>query len=351
MSDTWCTIESDPGVFTELIESVGVRGVQVEELYSLDDDSFNRLQPIYGLVFLFKWTGESDDRAPIDAGSQPELFFARQVIPNACATQAILSVLLNCADKVDLGETLSDFKAFTAEFPPDLKGLAISNSETIRSVHNGFSRQEPFFNDGQDPGGKKEDAFHFVAYLPHKNKVFELDGLKSGPILLGEIPPAGDGEAARGDWLRIVSPAIEKRITRYASGEIRFNLMAIVKNRRQVALEGKEGCVLRMEAIDQALSEEGNEGKEDLQSQRVEELHATEKFNLTIADEEAKFARWRKENVRRKQNYVPFAVALLSLLADKGTMQGQIDSAATKASERREAMAAAKTTTGHPTPG
>lgn len=63
-------------------------------------------------------------------------------------------------------------------------------------------------------------------------QVFELDGLKSGPILLGEIPPISDGETGRGDWLRIVSPEIEKRITRYASGEIRFNLMAIVKNRR-----------------------------------------------------------------------------------------------------------------------
>ena len=65
---------------------------------------------------MFKWQPEKETRVAV----HPEgLFFAQQVINNACATQAILSILMNAKD-IELGKSLTEFKEFTADFSPEV---------------------------------------------------------------------------------------------------------------------------------------------------------------------------------------------------------------------------------------
>lgn len=129
----WCLIESDPGVFTSLITEFGVKGLQVEELCSLDEESFADLKPVHGLIFLFKYVEDVNPAG--NAVDRDDVYFAKQVINNACATQAIVNILLNVDhDDVELGGNLSDFRDFTSAFDSQMKGLALSNSDVIRKV-------------------------------------------------------------------------------------------------------------------------------------------------------------------------------------------------------------------------
>ena len=124
-------------------------------------------------------------------------------------------------EEVKLGQTLTQFKEFSADFDPTMKGLALSNSDEIRAVHNSFARQSVFEFDAKF-AKEDDDVFHFVAYVPIKGRLYELDGLREGPLDHGAIP---EGQ----DWISTVKPIIEARISKYQAGEIHFNLMAVIQ--------------------------------------------------------------------------------------------------------------------------
>lgn len=237
-ASAWKELESDPGLFTLLIKDFGVEGVKVREIYDLQEQIDGK---VYGFIFLFKWSEAGRSRRknqPVykesfckDPDVVNKMFFAHQLIPNSCATHALLSVLLNC-EEIDLGKLITRLKTDTINFSPEDKGYAISNIPELALAHSKHARPE------SNPLGETLDekansiasnttleAFHFTCYLPLNGHLFELDGLKQHPIDHGPLP---QGEV----WHDMARTVVTDRINSVTGGEsshdIRYNLMAVV---------------------------------------------------------------------------------------------------------------------------
>ncbi|XP_060809402.1 ubiquitin carboxyl-terminal hydrolase isozyme L5 [Amyelois transitella] len=310
----WCLIESDPGVFTQLIRKFGAKGVQVEELWSIDDSMFENLRPVHGLIFLFKYLRHEEPSGTVVTDNRLEkIYFAKQVINNACATQAVISLLLNCTHPdVDLGPELTKLKEFSMSFDPKMRGLTLSNSQTIRSAHNSMSQQVIFEMDPK-MATKEEDAYHFIGYMPIDGRLYELDGLREGPIDHGPIAPDQD-------WLDVVRPIIMKRISVYTEGEMHFNLMALVSDRKMI--------------YERQLEELLNE-TQMLGGMETDELeNEIPRLRMLIEQEDVKMARYQQEMARRRHNYLPFIIVLLKILAEEKKLVPLYEKAKERASKK-----------------
>eukprot|EP01063_Lacrimia_lanifica_P024085 TRINITY_DN32054_c0_g1_i1.p2 TRINITY_DN32054_c0_g1~~TRINITY_DN32054_c0_g1_i1.p2 ORF type:complete len:312 (+),score=138.42 TRINITY_DN32054_c0_g1_i1:60-995(+) len=306
---SWCLIESDPMVFNEMLERIGVKEAEVIEVPVLDVAELQRLAPVYGLIFLFKWKPVKRDVSIVEA---PNVYFAKQIVTNACATQAIVNTLLN-ADGVEIGPELGGFKEFTAPLDPEARGECMGHQETLRTVHNSFARPQCFSFEDKDQG--EEDVYHFSTYIPKDGHIYELDGLQNGPILAS--PESVDAA----QWLEKAVPLLQERIAQVASLDtdgngLMFSVLAVAKDRAS--------------GIEQRLAAPGTAAGEAAQLRE----------ELAVLKEQREAG--RIENVRRRHSYIPFIVNCLKALAKKGVLETAATEAQKKAQDKLEERIAKK---------
>ncbi|KAF8887016.1 hypothetical protein CPB84DRAFT_1528446 [Gymnopilus junonius] len=402
--------EHHPGVFTSLTRNLGIDGLELVELYDIEPWAVDHLRP-HGLIFCFMWRKDSHRPADFQDPSAERVWFANQLSDDACATHAILNVVLNCPG-VDVGEELRRFREDTKEMSPVMRGLAVTNSPTIRAAHNALARpsdvraslnsitittfdaekrkekekakkaQHP--NEGKPPPAKRarttskspvkskskakakgkqaststsatataatgastsmrpqrnrkvkvwvedtdsdeeededededkpkeedpeEETYHFIGYVPAYGKVWELDGLKSGPLEVGELPlpapqppsissvhpsssaspsaipsssaplnptqtPDADPTAS---WMDIVRPALRMKMEKYGGSgndgsNIRFSLLAIVDDGYEKASDELEYQRREKVQLERRLDELAGEGEGQGQGERSRE--------------------------------------------------------------------------------
>lgn len=262
-------------MFTELVEKLHVKNVQIDDVYSIDRDSLRAAGPLYGVIFLFKY-GDVDRRHAAEgnrvlegqydeAYQEKDIFFANQMIQNACATQALLNVLFN-NDSIDLGKELGEFKSFVKDFDSELIGETISNSDLIRKVHNSFSPPvmiEVTQNERRSSGD--DGLFHFIGYTRVGGYIYEFDGLKNFPIRHCEC-------ISEEEFYEKLPNVLSARISKYGE-ELRFSLLAITEDKLQ----------------------------------RYQDLGD----DLMVSSELSKRESWKRENAYRRQDYTGLIVHLL----------------------------------------
>jgi ubiquitin carboxyl-terminal hydrolase L5 len=87
---------------------------------------------------------------------------------------------------------------------------------------------------------KEEETYHFIGYVPAYGKVWELDGLKSGPLEVGELSEDSSSTSSKDPnrgWMDVVRPALRMKMEKYGGSandgsNIRFSLLAIVEKRK-----------------------------------------------------------------------------------------------------------------------
>ncbi|KAF1817642.1 cysteine proteinase [Eremomyces bilateralis CBS 781.70] len=210
----WVKLQGEPWAFNALMRHFGLANLRWIQATALDYNGFIDSQALPDGTRLYAMIVVGRPYWALDKGQRPYhrpgIWFANQLITDACGTIALMKVLGNLPDGLIDSEQMAEFFATTESHNQVQRGEDITGFEDLRSAHNACARKmEMFMQDakvitGYTPNARKGrpgpkslgetsnvppgeinltqgTLEHFVAYSPIGNQLWYLNGLDEWP--------------------------------------------------------------------------------------------------------------------------------------------------------------------------
>lgn len=186
----------------------------MQDVWSLDPDCIETLQkPILSIVLLFPCTDEYykfrdqqfEDIKTKGQTISPNVYYMKQVVPNACGTVALIHGVANKKDQIELTDGhLKTFIEDSKDLDPIQKGELLEKAENIINLH----KEIACGGQTEAPAPECPVNYHFVAFTEVDGCIYELDGRKEFPINHG---PISDPNMFLEDAIKICKGYIERQ--------------------------------------------------------------------------------------------------------------------------------------------
>lgn len=211
----WPPLESDPVIFNKYFHKIGLPDdVYFKELLSLDYKEFLSINgPVLGLILTYS----RDKTAPKFIKEEPTdsiNFYMKQthVLDNACGLIAGLHLLGNNTITFKDNSILSNFYEKT-------KGKSFTERATILENYTDFKEQHhEMAQEGQSELSEQETDKHYIAFVLIGDAIYELDGIKNGPVKIKEGIT----------WESFMDETTKEVMRRVNDGEISYKINVLI---------------------------------------------------------------------------------------------------------------------------
>ncbi|XP_067842631.1 ubiquitin carboxyl-terminal hydrolase isozyme L3 [Heptranchias perlo] len=224
----WLPLEANPDVMNQFMQQLGLLpSWQFGDVFGMDPELLSLVpRPVCSILLLFPVTEKyetfkQEEEAKIKSEGQkvnPQVYFMKQTISNACGTIGLIHALANNRDKLEF-ETDSVMKKFLDDsitLTPEEKAKYLEKDESIRVTHE-FSAQE---GQTEAPSLDEKVDLHFITFVNIDGHLYELDGRKPFPINHGDTTADSLLEDAIG---------VCKKFMQRDPDELRFTVVALYK--------------------------------------------------------------------------------------------------------------------------